>query len=67
MDRTTDSDEMSARSAVAGAVEEGRPSRSRQVRTNVPEQLPIMPGESDLILQHLGDLLANIFDCSAVK
>ena len=62
MDRPANNDEMSAGSAVARSGAVGHLSHSRQVRTDVPEQLPILPGESDLILQHLGEALAKIFD-----
>jgi len=65
MDRQADSDEIYARSAVVRgehSVARERALRSRQVHTNIPELLPVLPGESDLILQHIGDALANIFD-----
>jgi len=38
-------------------------SRSRQlVRTNIDESLAILPGEADLILQHLNEALASVFE-----
>ncbi|WP_375398141.1 hypothetical protein [uncultured Sphingomonas sp.] len=61
MDRLAASDEISARTAVVRGVME-RPLQPRSIHTNISETLPVLPGESDLILQHLGDALANIFD-----
>lgn len=65
MGRDADNAEISARVAVVQGkriVSGGKPPASRLVRTNIPERTPILPGESDLILQHIGDALANIFD-----
>lgn len=59
MDRSADSDEISARTAVVRGV--AVPIQPRSIRTNIPETLPVLPGESDLILQHIGDVLADIF------
>lgn len=62
MDRPAAHDEIFARHLVTRGVANGHPSGSRHVRSNVPDQLPVLPGESDLILEHIGDALANIFD-----
>ncbi|MDK2766633.1 MAG: hypothetical protein KYX69_02825 [Sphingomonas sp.] len=62
MDRHSDSDDISARFAVARGVAGEHPPHSRLVHTDIPEQLPVLPGESDLILQHIGNALASIFD-----
>ena len=61
MDRQADSDEIYALSAVERGVGE-HPLHSRLVHTNIPERLPVMPGESDLVLQHIGEALSGIFD-----
>ncbi len=38
-------------------------SGSRQVvHTNIVETLPILPGEADLILQHLNETLASLLE-----
>lgn len=62
MERPADNHDIAARLAVVWRVAEERPSHSRQIHTNVPEQLPILPSESDLVLQHLGSALAEIFN-----
>lgn len=65
MDRDADNAEISPHvAAVRGKriVSGGKAPASRLVLTNIPERPPIVPGESDLILQHIGDVLAQIFD-----
>jgi len=65
MDRDADHAEIPVRVVVVRGkrfVSGGQTVPSRLVRTNIPEQLPIVPGESDLVLQHIGDVLANLFD-----
>ncbi len=61
MDRPADSDEIPACCTVARGERAECLSPARQVRTDVPERLPVMPGESDLVLLHLGEALATIF------
>jgi hypothetical protein len=56
MDRQADSEKMCRERSIAGE----RASPSRLVRSDIPERLSILPGESDLVLQHLGATLADI-------
>lgn len=59
MDHSADSDEILARGAVVRGI--ASPVQPRSIRTDIPETLPVLPGESDLILQLIGDALADIF------
>ncbi|WP_419809031.1 hypothetical protein [Sphingomonas sp.] len=57
MDRQADSENVCGERSIAGE----RASPSRLVRTDIPERLSVLPDESDLVLQHLGEALADIF------
>ncbi|WP_375398458.1 hypothetical protein [uncultured Sphingomonas sp.] len=64
MDRQADSDESSVCFAAmreARIVTRERPLPTRLIHTDIPEQLPVLQNESELVLQHIGDLLASIF------
>lgn len=59
MEHSAASDEISTHAAVVRSV--AAPIQPRLIRTDIPETLPVLPGESDLILQLIVDALADIF------
>lgn len=61
MDHQADSDGVSGHFAAADRVAAEHLRQGRSVTTDIPERLPVLQGESELVLQHIGDVLANIF------
>jgi hypothetical protein len=61
MDGQLERKEAHAGSAVSRSIAAGCPWPAQQVRTDLPERLPVLSDESNLILQFLGTALSDIF------
>lgn len=61
MGRQVNSEGKCTRLAAIGRVAAEPLQNAHSVQTDIPERLPLLPRESDLVLQHLGEALADMF------